>query len=715
MTNPLLLPISSLNRVGNVVTKYLSKLISGNRVFDLLLHKPVRAEKILFYPRVFEVANGQLVVLKLKVESHVKPENKRQPYKIVCSTPSGYVNLVFFKIFPSQLQKMKIGNELAVLGYLERSFIGKKMELQISHPQEILPVGEIEKMPKLNVIYPLTAGITQRFLTQKIREVLAKVELENEEWIDGELVKRKSWPSFSEALKLLHHLTPYPNPLPQGEREFLGALPLRERVGIRGGNELGRERLAYDEFLAWQIAVLLAKKNSVRQKKLIKAEKNLANEFIKQLPFELTKSQLQAITEIEQEIFSNKKMLRLLQGDVGSGKTVVAITACLNKLSQKQQSCIIVPISILAKQHYAYLQKLLQGFDITIEILTSATTNKQRTKILNDLSEGKIDILISTHAVLEDDVKFKNLGLAVIDEQHRFGVIQRLKLVKKGEDVDVLLMSATPIPRSLMMGLYGDMDISILSEKPKNRQKIETLVISEKKLAEVYQAMKRAVARGEKMYWICPMIEENAEINLTDVTKKYKELTEIFGEKDVALIHGKMKEREKEKIMLQFIEGEAKILVATTVIEVGIDVPDATIILIENAENFGLSQLHQLRGRVGRSSKKSFCILLYGEKFGATARKRLGFLRESNDGFFIAEEDLKLRGSGDLLGTKQSGFPEFRIADFNFDSDLLKIAHKNAQVILNADSDLKMPQSRKYQDLLKLFHYDECLKNIDSG
>jgi ATP-dependent DNA helicase RecG len=315
---------------------------------------------------------------------------------------------------------------------------------------------------------------------------------------------------------------------------------------------------------------------------------------------------------------------------------------------------------------------------------------------------------------LEDDVKFKKLGLAIIDEQHRFGVIQRLKLVEKGEDVDVLLMSATPIPRSLMMGLYGDMDISILNEKPKNRQPIETLVMSAKKIADVYQSLKRAVLRGEKIYWICPAIEESEEVQLVSAKQKFSELSEIFGAENVALLHGKMKESEKEKVMNEFSkrDGSLKLLVSTTVIEVGIDVPEATVILIENSENFGLSQLHQLRGRVGRSDKKSFCILLYGEKFGVNGRKRLGILRESNDGFFIAEEDLKIRGSGDLLGTKQSGFPEFKIADLNLDTDLLKIAHKNAELILHHDEKL---QSKKHRDLLRLFSYDDCLRMINSG
>ncbi len=709
MVSNFLLPLTSLPRIGPAIAASLTNLIGQNKIFDLLLHKPIRAEKILIRPRLFEVAEGQLVIIKAKVESHTKPATPRQPYKIICYTPTGYVNLIFFKIFPSQLAKMKIGSEIAILGHLEKL----SGENQIVHPQEILPASEIEKLPQLNVIYPLTAAISQKFLRQKIVEVLKKLDHKNEEWIDAELLRERDWPSFDEALKSLHYT----------------AFKSQESW------EIARQRLAYDELLAWQIAALLAKNKSQARKNFLQPEKNLAAEFFSSLPFQLTQAQLKSISEISAEIFSDKKMLRLLQGDVGSGKTVVAISSCLATISQQKQTCVIAPTTVLAKQHLAYFRRFLEKFNLTIELLTSATTKKQKTKIIADLAEGKIDVLISTHAVLEDDVKFKNLGLAVIDEQHRFGVMQRLKLVEKGADVDTLLMSATPIPRSLMMGLYGDMDISILNEKPKNRQRIETLVMSAKKINDIHEAMKRAVLRGEKIYWICPTIEESEEMELVSVKEKFAELTKIFGAEKVGLLHGKMKESEKEKVMAEFANCRGDpcghpqekaspsptILVATTVIEVGIDVPDATVILVENAENFGLAQLHQLRGRVGRSEKKSFCILLYGENvpkrtFSASQPqisnwwKRLNILRESDDGFFIAEEDLKMRGSGELLGTKQSGFPEFRIADLNFDSDLLKIAHKNAQLILHR-GDLE----KNHHELLQLFGYDDCLKIISGG
>ncbi len=691
-----LLPISSLKRVGPTLTSFLTKLIGQNKIFDLLLHKPIRAEKILFCPKIFEVPNDSLIILKAKVESHIKPANSRQPYKVICYTPSGYVNLIFFKIFPSQIAKMPIGSEIAILGHLQKL----SGENQIAHPQEILPASQVENLPKINVIYPLGAAISQKFLSQKIHEVLEKIIEKDEEWIDANLVKQQNWLSFGAALKKIHN--------PQSESDFLPENP-------------ARKRLAYDELLAWQIAVLLAKTQLGKTKNLTKSNGNLAEKFLNSLPFEPTNAQTKAIQEILAEINSTKKMLRLLQGDVGSGKTVVAIAACLQAISQGAQACVMAPTTVLAKQHLSYFSKLLENSGIRVELLTSANSSKQKTKILSDLLSGNINILISTHAVLEDDVKFFNLGLTVIDEQHRFGVMQRLKMVEKGKDVDVLLMSATPIPRSLMMGLYGDMDISILNEKPKNRQEIETLVMSENKIEEVYQALKRTTLRGEKIYWICPAIEPSAENSeseieptLSNVKEKFAELSKIFGEKSVAILHGKMKESEKDKVMKDFANphGDLRMLVATTVIEVGIDVSEATVILIENAENFGLSQLHQLRGRVGRSDKKSFCILLYGKKFGENQRHRLNILRQSNDGFFIAEEDLKMRGSGELVGTKQSGFPEFKIADLMFDSDLLKIANKQAKVILNSDPNLK---NKTLQTLLKLFNYEDCLKVINAG
>jgi len=722
MLNTLLSPLSSLKRVGPAIEETLVRLIGKNRVFSLLLHFPLRAEKILFAPQLADVANNSLVIVKGKIEVHTKPPNSRQPYKILCHAPSGYVTLVFFKIFPGQIEKLAIGREVAVLGVLQKS-LG---ENQITHPHEIVDAKLIDDLPKTNVVYSMTYALTPKFLRQKIDEALQLVKknsLQSQEWIDQKLLQSHNWPSFVEALELMHKV-----------EDFNSAK-----------RALAKKRLAYDEMLAWQLALLLVKEAEDVTKKMPQIDRNFADEFLVAMPFKPTNAQLEAAAQIKNNVLSSKKMLRLLQGDVGSGKTVLAIYACLLAFSQGKQSCIIVPITILAEQHFSYFQKMLKDLDLSglassknsnkapsqkpvIELLIGKQTKKQKAKILQDLHDGKIDILISTHAVLQDDVRFKNLALVVIDEQHRFGVMQRLKLVEKGDEVDVLLMSATPIPRSLMMTIYGDMDISVLNEKPAGRKEIETLVMSENKKTEVFVAIKRALQKQEKIYWICPAIEESEEVELVAAEEKFKELCEVFGEKTVALIHGKMKESEKEKVMERFarsglveksiadnVEQGLQILVATTVIEVGIDVKDATIIVIENAENFGLSQLHQLRGRVGRGEKQSYCILLYGKKYGTKGRERLAILRASNDGFFIAEEDLKMRGSGELVGTKQSGVLEFKIADLVYDSDLIKVAHKNAQLILHQDQGLSDAQSNKFRELLRLFDYDRCLEIVGGG
>jgi ATP-dependent DNA helicase RecG len=700
MNEFLLQPLTTLSRVGDKLSEYLSKLIGGGRVIDLLLHRPVRVENIAILPNIHQIINDDLVILKGKIEGHFPPAKSRQPFKITCYNQSGYFNLVFFKIYPSQLEKLKINNEIAVLGKFSRA----SGENQIIHPQEILPILQIEKMPRFNITYPLSSTISNKFLLYKINFALSKLTDNFEEWIDKNIVENFQFNSFYETLKKLHH--------PQKAEDLL---PMNH----------SRRRLAYDELLAWQLAILIAKKQNHQQKNIpikFASDKNFLADFIKSLPFNLTKSQIKAFEQINEEIISNKKMLRLLQGDVGSGKTIVAICACLQTIHTLKQACVVAPTTVLAKQHFNYFQKLLENFPIKIALLTSANTKKQKEQILAKLNNQEIDILISTHAVLEPDVKFKNLGLAIIDEQHRFGVLQRLKLIEKGHDVDLLLMSATPIPRTLMLGLYGDMDISILNEKPKNRQEITTSIMSSQKSQELHNSIKNVLQNNQKVYWICPAIEEqedlpSEELGLVSVEKKFSELRQIYGNDKVGLIHGKMKEKEKDQVMLEFADqnSQMQILVATTVIEVGVDVASATVIVIENSENFGLAQLHQLRGRVGRSQLKSYCVLLYGKKYGPIQKQRLAIMRQSNDGFFIAEEDLRLRGSGEIIGTKQSGFPEFRIADLNFDNDLLKIAHKQALLVINNDQLLLQESNKKYQFLMKIFGYYDFLKAIRGG
>jgi ATP-dependent DNA helicase RecG len=696
-------PLTKLKQVGPKNLEILTNLIGQNKIFNLLLHFPIRIEKILFKPKIYDTKDSDLITAIFKIESHQLPSTKKQPFKIIGYNPSGYVTLIFFKTYPTLLQKLAIGKEVAICGKIQKNFNG----VQIAHPLYILDPKLIDNIPKINIIYPLTYKLTRNFLSSKINDIVeflnqnqSSKELQNIEWLDLNLIKQQNWPGFIEALNKLHH--------PLDETDLLP-------------DNKARKRLAYDELLAWQLAIFLSKEIIDKSKEKIVSQSDLPEKFLSNLPFDLTTAQKKVITEIKNDILSSKKMLRLLQGDVGSGKTIIAIYAALLMVGAKKQACIIVPISILATQHFSYLQKFLQNLDVKIALLTSKTKKKERKQILLDLENGAIDIIIGTHSLIQDEVKFKDLGLAIIDEQHRFGVMQRVKLVTKNKhaknNVDVLLMSATPIPRSLMMTLYGDMEISILNQKPPNRQEIETLVISQKRQAQVIESIKRAIARGEKIYWICPAISESEISDLVSAESKYQELITIFDPKIVGLVHGKISDNNQEKIIDDFASksGEIKILVATTVIEVGIDVSDATVIIIENAENFGLSQLHQLRGRVGRDQKKSYALLLYSQKTSINGKKRLAILRSSNDGFLIAESDLEMRGSGELIGTKQSGLPEFKIANLNFDTGLLKIANKNARLILNNDPNLSNPKNQIYIELLKLFNYDQCLNLINSG
>lgn len=717
--------LSSIKGIGQTIEENLTSLIGGNRIFDLLIHKPTKVTKIAIQPRLFDIIDNELVIIKAKVESHQKPTSAKSPYKVICYTPTGFVNLTFFKIFPNQVKQMPLQQEVAILGVLQK----KSGENYITHPDFIVPIDKIDSLPKLKITYPLKPPITNKFINSKIRNILQQIkektkniDQEKYEWIDLAIKKQKKWPNFIDSFRSLHFFDDFESNKLLSDDEKFDNLQKNFHKAI--------ERLSYDEFLAWHLSFALAKTNNKSLKKSRELKQDLVKQLIENLEFELTDAQKKSIKDINQEILSNKKMLRLLQGDVGSGKTIVAISACLQAIGTGKQCCILCPTTVLAKQHFKYFQRILQNLNIDIQILTSSTTKKQKINLVKNLQNQKTNILISTHAVLEDDVLFGDLGLAVIDEQHRFGVIQRLKLVSKGQDVDTLLMSATPIPRSLMMTFYGDIDITTIKEKPRNRKKIETAIISASKKLEIYDAIKRNLKEGNKIYWICPAIDNNKinnpedlfapedeNIELENVEAKYKELSQVIDPQQIAVIHGQMKDKEKDQVMQEFADpnGQTKLLIATTVIEVGIDVPDATIMIIDNAERFGLAQLHQIRGRVGRSEKQSYCLLLYGKKISQNGLQRLNILKNSNDGYYIAEEDLKIRGSGDLIGTRQSGLPDFKIADISLYLDLMQIAHQQALDIIKNDRDLSKKINNKYRYLMQLFGYDECLNLIHSG
>ena len=660
MSHKIFSDIKYLPKVGPILGNFLSQLVGGDRWIDLLYHLPISYRAKKYLPNIANIHDKDEIILKITPEEYIKPNKKTSPFKVLCFSDIGYIYLNFFKIYPNFIEKnLPIGKELSASGKIEKY----NNNWTISHPEYILPFDKINQIPKNQLIYPLSARITQKLLTEKIHYILDLLP-DFPEWLDKDLIFSKKWPSWTKAINNLHNFN---------QENF-------------DPNNPNRKRLVFDELLA----IKIAEKIYYNSNKNIKGYKNigtniLTKKLFENLPFELTVGQKNVLTEIKEDLAGENQMFRLLQGDVGSGKTIIALFAALILAENKRQTALIVPISLLALQHFENLSKLTKDLGINVAILTSKNTKKQKEKILKNLKSGEIDLIIGTQALIYDDIIFQDLGLVIIDEQHRFGVMQRSKLVAKGKNPDILAMSATPIPRSLMIALYGDMKISLLMEKPKNRLPIKTQIMSKSKKEQIYDSLHNILDRNEKIYWVCPLVEDSEESELISLEERFKELENHFASEKIAILHGKMKEKEKEKIMADFSNpyGQTKLLLATTVIEVGVDVGDATVMVIENAENFGLAQLHQLRGRVGRSDKESFCILLYDYKLSKNGSKRLEIMKNSNDGFFIAEEDLKMRGFGELVGVRQSGLPEYKIADLDFDYDLLEIADSQSKSMLS--------------------------------
>lgn len=657
---------------------------------DLLFHFPENVRQRNVFPSIFSLSNSALVILKVKIIDIDQPNNpfltKKKNFKIYCGNETGRIQLVYFNYYPQYLLKWaKIGSEIIIIGKIE-IFNGLK---QISHP-EVLEESKFKKnIWEKEIIYPLTYGLINKQIQKYIAISLEKFP-KFEEWIDPEIIQKFSWDSLITTFSKIHNPDSSESISPYSKE---------------------RQRLAYDELLATQLIVnLLRNYKNQHQGRVIPFSQGLVNQFIASLDFKLTQGQLAAIAEISAEQNSSIKMSRLLQGDVGSGKTIVAIAAMLLVAESGAQAVIMAPTDVLANQHFITLGKLLKGINVEFAILTGKSKTKQRRQVLNELENGKIKILIGTHAVFQEKVKFHDLALVVIDEQHRFGVEQRLMLLGKGNNPDLLVMSATPIPRSLSLALYGDMDVSIISEKPANRIPIKTSLISKAKLPEVIQSLQKIINQSGKIYWICPLVsaDEKEQLNQNSKISTEERALELskFYPGLVAVVHGQMEANKKQENLDKFITGDAKILVATTVIEVGIDVPDATVIIIENAESFGLSQLHQLRGRVGRGDKASNCVLIYSYPVSQHSMERLKILKNNDDGFVLAEEDLKLRGSGDLVGTKQSGLPNFRVVDFIIHYNLIALANCQAKNILKTDPHLKNKANQKYHHLLELFGFN---------
>jgi len=686
---PLFAPVTALPGVGPRFGKLLEKL-AGPHVVDLLWHLPDGIIDRRFRPKIMEAPEGAIATITVEVDAHLRPGNPRQPYRVRCRDETGFLHLVFFHVKGDYLAKLlPVGSTRVVSGKVEHF----NNQVQITHPDHIVDPGESDRLKPIEPVYGLTAGLPLRTLQKAVAAALSRVPA-LPEWLDPGFLNRRGWLAWGEALAKCH--------APESEEDLL---PLAAP----------RQRLAYDEMLANQLAIALVRAHTKRLPgRPLAAHGRLRQKVLDALPFSLTPSQRQALAEIAGDMAAPSRMLRLLQGDVGSGKTVVALLAMLDAVEAGAQAALMAPTEILARQHFATLTKLAAPSGVKIALLTGREKGRARDALLAALASGEIGIAVGTHALFQEDVIFHDLALAVIDEQHRFGVEQRIALSGKGRGVDILVMTATPIPRTLMLTSFGDLDSSRLTEKPAGRRPVTTRTLPLSRLDEVIDGVKRALSQGAKIYWICPLVEESEAVDLAAADERHAQLKALFGER-VGLVHGRMKGAEKDRVMEGFAAGAIDLLVATTVVEVGVDVPDATVMVIEHAERFGLAQLHQLRGRIGRGDKPSACLLLYAPPLGETAKARLAILRETEDGFRIAEEDLRLRGAGEVLGTRQSGLPELRLADLAAHADLLAIARDDARLVLSRDPDLSSPRGQALRTLLYLFQRDLAVPYIRSG
>jgi ATP-dependent DNA helicase RecG len=664
------------------------------RIVDLLLHLPVSVIDRRDRPKINEAEIGAMVTLEVIVDRHREPPpgRSRAPHLVYAHDDTGTVILTYFRTYPGQIEKLLPVGEKRYVSGTTQLFDGM---LQITHPDRVVDEEGFAKLTGIDAVYPLTQGLAITSLRKAIAQALTKLPA-LPEWISPEVIRRCKFPSLAEALQRVHIPLEITDVLPEG--------PFWSR-------------LAFDELLAGQLALALVRAQLRRPAGDRNAgDGHIRRKIIDALPYALTQSQQQATAAIADDLTKPLRMLRLLQGDVGSGKTVVALLAAAAAAEVGKQTALMAPTEILARQHIKTITPLAERAGLRVAILTGREKGRERKDILARLAAGEIDFIVGTHALIQDDVEFKALALAVVDEQHRFGVRERLTLTNKGSAVDVLVLSATPIPRTLVLTYFGDMDISELREKPAGRQPIETRTMSASRLQDVIDGIGRAVDNGKLIYWIVPLVEESEMDGpkLTNAEERFESLQQRFGDK-VGIVHGRMKGTEKDAAMARFAAGETQILVATTVVEVGVDVPAATIMVIENAERFGLAQLHQLRGRIGRGSEASTCLLLYREPLGEIATKRLKVIKDSTDGFRIAEEDLKLRGEGDVLGTRQSGMPGFRIARSEVHAQLITQARDEALRILQDNPKLTGERGEALRCLLYLYERDEAIPLIGAG
>ena len=679
-------PIKSLKGIGPKTLQLFEKLC-GTKIIDLLLTIPRGLKKREYIKEITDKYLKKEIAIEIIIEKHLPQFNPKMPYKILCKNNNNEIEIIFFRGYVKYLKKiLPVGEKRIVCGKLGKI----ENKYQIIHPENISPIEELSYLHGSLSLYSLTKGLTMSFYRKSINQALGKI-IDIPEWIKEDILKRNNWLSWRKTIELLH------KPKNLDDKKIL---------------EL-RERLAFDEALSHYIKLLITKeklKKNICHK--IEVDKEIKKKILSKIFFSLTNSQLKVIKEIEDDLNKENPMLRLLQGDVGSGKTIVALLTLANVFKKNIQAALMVPTEILAIQHYNYFSDLFKDTKVNIVLLTSKINSKEKESVQKKIENGKAQIIIGTHAIFQKNINFKDLGYVIIDEQHRFGVHQKFQLSAKGCNPHILVMTATPIPRTLALTMYGNMNISKITEMPSNRKKIETIATSSNKVSKIIKGLDNIIDKKLNAFWVCPLIDESEKLDLTAATNRFEKLKKIFGN-NVGIIHGKMDIEEKKEIIDKFKSKEILILVSTTIIEVGIDVPDATVMIIEESNRFGLSQLHQLRGRIGRSDRKSTCILIYKEKnLNEYSKKRINTIKNTNDGFKIAEEDLKLRGFGEILGTRQSGYQLFKILDPLTDIRIMEDALNEAKSIFENRNSIKKTDKEIINLFLKIYNQSSSLKYI---
>ena len=677
---PVLAPVTGLRGVTPALAKLIEKVAGGGRVLDLLFHMPESYMDRRGRPTIRDALPGTVATLAVEVVRQDTPDSARHPWRITCGDGTGFMELVYFGRPPPKA--IVPGARLVVSGKLDQ--FGDR--LTMPKPDHVIPAAHANLLPGIEPVWPLTAGLFPGQLRTALRHALAEVP-GLPEWHGDALMRREGWPSFAAALR---------------------AVQMPDTLDV----DQPRRRLAYDELLAHQVAIAwMRQRERSRPGRSLVGDGRLRAQTLDRFGFVPTPSQVQALAEIDRDLAAPRRMMRLLQGDVGSGKTLVALLAMLRAAETGHQAALMAPTEVLAKQHHRTLERLSP---VPVELLTGSVKGVARRNALIGIANGRVKLVVGTHALFQDAVQYHDLALAVIDEQHRFGVDQRLLLGSKGERTDILVMTATPIPRTLLLTQWGEMEVSRLTEKPAGRQPIRTSVHSLATSADVVDGIGRALDRGERAYWVCPMVSESELTDLAAAEARFATLHERFGDR-VGLAHGQQDPAVRDAALAAFAAGTIQLLVATTVIEVGVDVPEASIMVIEHAERFGLAQLHQLRGRVGRGSAQSYCLLLHEDGLTDTMRRRLTLLKDTEDGFLIADEDFRIRGGGDLLGKRQSGLPGFKLADPVQHEGLLQMASKDAAVLLDRDPRLESPRGEAVKVLLRLFRYGPAIRALAAG